>query len=146
VVLSDVGPQVGEGQGKAASANFSELSVMSSASVPLRNFNMNIPECGTLAGLCEWYAAQCDGNWEHELGVVIDTIDNPGWSVKIDLRGTASEGKEFPKIKTNNGHNDWVLCSVKDAKFIGAGDPSKLGLILDHFLRFVGHRENALGS
>ncbi len=25
-----------------------------------------------------WYLDQCDGEWEHEWGVKIDTLDNPG--------------------------------------------------------------------
>jgi hypothetical protein len=25
-----------------------------------------------------WYATQCDGDWEHEYGVSIETLDNPG--------------------------------------------------------------------
>ncbi|MFE6026463.1 Imm53 family immunity protein [Streptomyces niveus] len=35
--------------------------------------------------LRNWYAQQCDGEWEHERGVRIATIDNPGWTVSIDL-------------------------------------------------------------
>lgn len=96
-----------------------------------------MPNDQALARLCQWYAAQCDGEWEHGMGVRIDTIDNPGWLVKINLQGTASEQKAFPEIKINNGDTDWLHCSVKDAEFMGAGDPSKLGIILDHFLNFV---------
>jgi hypothetical protein len=96
-----------------------------------------MPNGEALAELCKWYAAQCDGEWEHGFGVAIDTIDNPGWVVKINLRDTACEQKVFAEVKINNSDNDWVHCSVKDAKFVGAGDPSKLGIILDHFLSFV---------
>jgi ribosomal protein L37E len=35
-----------------------------------------------LSKLSDWYAAQCDGDWEHEFGIHIGTLDNPGWSVK----------------------------------------------------------------
>ncbi|MEV8403368.1 Imm53 family immunity protein [Streptomyces niveus] len=35
--------------------------------------------------LRNWYAQQCDGEWEHERGVRIATLDNPGWTVSIDL-------------------------------------------------------------
>jgi hypothetical protein len=91
-----------------------------------------------LTRLSKWYQSQCNGDWEHQWGVAIDTLDNPGWIVKIDLRETASERKVFSEIQINNGDNDWVRCSVKDAKFTGAGDPSKLAMILDHFLTHVG--------
>jgi hypothetical protein len=28
--------------------------------------------------LHRWYAAQCDGDWEHEFGIRLTTPDNPG--------------------------------------------------------------------
>lgn len=30
--------------------------------------------------LQKWYKSQCDGDWEHEYGIKIETVDNPGWS------------------------------------------------------------------
>jgi len=41
-----------------------------------------------LSELQKWYFAQCDGDWEHSYGVRIDTVDNPGWTLEIDLVGT----------------------------------------------------------
>lgn len=35
-----------------------------------------------------WYQQNCDGYWEHSYGIEIETLDNPGWHVKIDLRET----------------------------------------------------------
>ncbi|UCH44768.1 MAG: hypothetical protein JSV11_10785 [Nitrospiraceae bacterium] len=37
--------------------------------------------------LNRWYINQCNGDWEHQYGIVIETLDNPGWRVKIDLTG-----------------------------------------------------------
>ncbi|WP_203237204.1 Imm53 family immunity protein [Streptomyces gilvosporeus] len=34
-----------------------------------------------LSSLTAWYTSQCDGGWEHEYGIRIETLDNPGWSV-----------------------------------------------------------------
>jgi hypothetical protein len=34
------------------------------------------------------YEAQCNGDWEHGFGASIDTLDNPGWLLKVDLAGT----------------------------------------------------------
>ncbi|WP_035898448.1 Imm53 family immunity protein [Labrenzia sp. DG1229] len=33
----------------------------------------------------KWFAANCDGDWEHQGGLTIKTLDNPGWSVRLDL-------------------------------------------------------------
>lgn len=52
-----------------------------------------------LAWLLEWFAAQCDGDWEHEYGIRIGTLDNPGWRIRISLIGTELENKEFKKFQ-----------------------------------------------
>ena len=45
----------------------------------------------TLQRLQAWYAEQCDGKWENDQGVSIQSCDNPGWWIKIDLQGTRLE-------------------------------------------------------
>ena len=32
--------------------------------------------------LQEWAMSQVDGDWEHELGISISMLDNPGWIFK----------------------------------------------------------------
>jgi len=44
-----------------------------------------------LKWLTQWYLAQCNDDWEHLYGVKIDTLDNPGWSLRIELTGTAMQ-------------------------------------------------------
>src|SRR4030095_11402014 len=41
-----------------------------------------------LAELERWYRARCNGDWEHSFGITICTLDNPGWSVSIQLTDT----------------------------------------------------------
>jgi hypothetical protein len=41
-----------------------------------------------IQGLQNWYLAKCDGDWEHEFGISIETLDNSGWMVTIDLSNT----------------------------------------------------------
>ncbi len=43
---------------------------------------------GTLKWIQQWYYEQCDDDWEHQFGIFIETIDNPGWSVKISIENT----------------------------------------------------------
>ena len=31
-----------------------------------------------------FYSSKCDGKWEHQLGVKIESTDNPGWLVSIN--------------------------------------------------------------
>ncbi|SEG65272.1 Immunity protein 53 [Bryocella elongata] len=91
-----------------------------------------------LVKLSEWYAEQCNGDWEHGSGVSIDTVDNPGWHVTVNLRETALEHVSFEPIDIANGDSDWMFCFKRDNEFHGAGDPAKLHSIVEHFLKFAG--------
>ncbi|MDR7219937.1 immunity 53 family protein [Aminobacter aminovorans] len=94
--------------------------------------------CG-LDWLSTWYQGRCNGEWEELHGVRIDTLDNPGWSITIDLDGTALAGKAFSEIKYNYEHEaDWWLCRVRDGKFEGVGGPLHLKTLIDVFRVWVG--------
>lgn len=87
--------------------------------------------------LQSWYSDQCDGNWEHQFGVQIGTIDNPGWRVKIALEGTDLEERTFESVKVDRSEQDWFQCWVKEFEFHGAGSPNNLDEILEVFRRFA---------
>ena len=59
--------------------------------------------------LQEWYLAQCNGDWEHHAGISITSLDNPGWLVRIQLRGTALEHQSFATIARGTSEDGWVL-------------------------------------
>jgi hypothetical protein len=86
--------------------------------------------------LQEWYLKQCDGDWEHEFGIVIDTLDNPGWSLRIDLKGTLLEGKPFTKIKKDLAEDDWVHCWIAENQFQAGGGPSNLVDLIRIFIEW----------
>src|SRR5688500_14510280 len=87
-----------------------------------------------LRELQEWYESQCDGDWEHSYGVRIETLDNPGWLVKIDLEDTDLEGREFSEVSNLAPEREWIHCKVSEGKFSGAGGASMLNHILRAFL------------
>ena len=89
----------------------------------------------------DWYAAHCDGTWEHAYGVKIESLDNPGWWVKIDLTGTELEHADFSPRGEERSESDWINCKIKDKVFEGAGDASKLETILGVFLDWAGQYE-----
>ncbi|MFA0964299.1 immunity 53 family protein [Roseivirga sp. BDSF3-8] len=84
-----------------------------------------------------WFASQCDGDWEHDYGVKIETIDNPGWSVEIDLKDTVNETLSIEYQLMEKSKNDWYGYQVKDGVFSGGGDPSKLTVLLDIFINLI---------
>jgi hypothetical protein len=90
----------------------------------------------TVQGLQQWFGAECNGDWEHSYGVVIETTDNPGWSVEIDLNETRLACRGTPPVKQHISQDDWLHIEVTDTKFIGTGDPTKLVVILEAFMEF----------
>ncbi len=48
-----------------------------------------------LTWIQNWYAEQCNGDWEHCYGITIENLDNPGWKVDIPLTDTDLEEKSF---------------------------------------------------
>lgn len=51
------------------------------------------------SGLIDWYLSNCDGDWEHVYGVKLETLDNPGWILTIDLAETDLDGKTLSDIR-----------------------------------------------
>ncbi len=93
--------------------------------------------------LQDWYGRQCDGDWEHRRGVTIETCDNPGWWVKVELKGTPLEAKVFEPVSENVDARRfqqgprWLDCRVLDGVWSGAGDETKLERILEIFLSWA---------
>lgn len=91
----------------------------------------------SLKGLQDWFAAQCNGDWEHGHGITIDTIDNPGWHVRIELEGTVQAGVALEPVEVSRGEDDWYQCRVNGEVFEGFGAVSNLDDILDVFLSWT---------
>ena len=85
----------------------------------------------------KWYKDNCYDEWEQSYGVKIDTLDNPGWMVTIDIIYTELEDKEFPMLKIDNSDDDWIVCQVRKKQFIGCGDFTKLEEIIKVFKEWV---------
>ena len=89
-----------------------------------------------LERLQSWYRDQCNEDWEHSFGVKIDTLDNPGWMVKIDLRETSLEQKAFAPFSRGDSEADadWIACKLEAEQFVGCGGAANLGELLRTFL------------
>lgn len=92
---------------------------------------------GTLTWLQAWYASQCDGDWEHAHGITIDTLDNPGWTVRIQLTGTALAGRPLARRETRRSEHDWLVVWVEGDCFQAACGPLNLGEALHEFRLFA---------
>jgi hypothetical protein len=86
-----------------------------------------------------WYASQCDGDWEHGKGIEIGTLDNPGWSVRINLEDTELEERAFAAVEENyEDEREWLRCWVAEKQFHAAGGPFQLQRMLRIFLDWAG--------
>ena len=84
-----------------------------------------------------WYADQCNGDWEHLLGIKISTLDNPGWTISINLEETGLEAKTFPAMEIERSENDWIHAFIKEGSFFGACGPHNLDELLNAFRKWV---------
>lgn len=86
--------------------------------------------------IMKWYEKNCDGDWEHSFRITIETLDNPGWSVKIDLDGTTFPQIDNPWKMIERTEKDWYGYSISDDQFSASGDPTKLPFLVDIFRQF----------
>ncbi len=97
----------------------------------------------TLEAIQEWYQRQCDGEWEHHYGIKIETLDNPGWLVKVDLTKTVLLNRHYEPINESVDiagwpqGDRWIQCFVRESVWHGAGDETKLGRILLEFVNWA---------
>jgi hypothetical protein len=95
-----------------------------------------------LTWLQGWYAAQCDGEWEHEYGVTLETLDNPGWFLKADLSGTEMDGVPLAKNEIHRAEHDWLTTRVVENRFEAACGPLNLGEAVFQFRVWVNSRRH----
>ena len=90
-----------------------------------------------LSWIQHWYQKQSDGKWEHQYGVEIGTLDNPGWRVEIDGL-TADSISSLPRQHAEeDSETSWVKCSLSDGKFQGHGGPQSLEKIINIFRTWI---------
>jgi hypothetical protein len=87
-----------------------------------------------LEWLMNWYASHCDGDWEHSFGISLQSTDNPGWWLKIDLAGTGFEDRLFTTVKHNeDGNPSWWLCRIDDGRFDAGCGPFDVPAVIAIF-------------
>lgn len=85
-----------------------------------------------------WHKTQCERGRDASLGVRIETLkDAPGWSVRIDLAGTPLSGLTLAPYKEGVTERDWLAYRIKEDRFEGIGDPTKLQALLFAFLELA---------
>lgn len=92
----------------------------------------------TILGRIErWYQSNCNGDWEHDWRIRISTLDNPGWSVWINLQDTYEEPIAMESLEVERSDSDWWRCWLKGSVFEAVGGTGNLGEILQHFADWI---------
>lgn len=84
-----------------------------------------------------WFSGNCNGEWEYENQIEIFTASNPGWFIKIGIRGTTLENMLIDNDTVETDKNDWYFWGVKEGVFKAAGDLSKLSFLLEKFKELI---------
>ncbi|TJZ49883.1 hypothetical protein FAZ15_21905 [Sphingobacterium olei] len=80
-----------------------------------------------------WYKNQCNGDWEHEHAITIQTLDNPGWKFSLDLINTCLEGFLFD-LNFKEGFSNWYQIKSDGEKYIGYSDFNNLNTLIEKFI------------
>jgi len=82
-----------------------------------------------------WHKAQVERGRDPALGIRIETLrERPGWNVQIDLAGTPLSGLKLAPYREGATERDWLAYRIKEDRFEGIGDPTKLQALLFAFL------------
>ena len=80
--------------------------------------------------LQNWFQSNCDGNWEHNFGIKIETLDNPGWYIVVDLENTSMENT-YINQSVDSSERDWFDIKTLNKQLIATGDSHKLFFLLN---------------
>lgn len=87
--------------------------------------------------LQSWYKLQCNGEWEHQCGITLESLDNPGWRIQISLAETDLENEGFARVDFEASDSDWYHCWVEEKTFHGACSSDNLNKIFEIFQKFA---------
>lgn len=90
-----------------------------------------------LTFITRWFKDQCDGEWESDFGLTIESVNNPGWMVRIDLDGTGLEPATFKPLADQRSDTDWVEARVDDGAWVGGASVQNLDELLGVFRAWV---------
>lgn len=87
-----------------------------------------------ISKLCTWYEGQWVEDLHEDVGINISTLDNPGWSLKIDLKETTLEGRSFQEVRIDRSDRDWLVARRNGNVFEAFGGPINLNEMIESFL------------
>jgi hypothetical protein len=90
-----------------------------------------------LDNLCRWYESECNGDWEHSYGIKLETSDNPGWILTVDLNETYLSESKNKKCAYKKSDNDWIHVKKENNAFQASCSLNNLNKMISLFLQFT---------
>jgi len=84
----------------------------------------------------KWYLDRCNGDWEHSWGISIETLDNPGWMMKVSSRETRAETRVLERTRIERSRDDWIEYRVAENHFQAACGPLNLSEAIQIFINW----------
>jgi len=78
-----------------------------------------------------------DNTSKEQKNFTMETLDNPGWTFKINLEDSHLRNFSFDMFHEEINQNDWIYCIVEDNKFKAACGPLNLIKTLNIFRNWV---------
>lgn len=96
-----------------------------------------------LQWLQEWLLENCNmDSSDHDYDISIETLDNPGWHIRIQVQDTKLENEKFEKIAIQReDENNWLHCKVEDKTFESACGPRNLDEVISIFKEWATSKE-----
>lgn len=97
--------------------------------------------------LSSWYYSQCNGDWEHSWGVKLTTLDNPGWSLSVNLTDTDLALAVLPESEEHRTDNDWIVIQDRvdsdTREYRSYGGPNNLEEMIQRFIEWANEAKKA---
>jgi len=90
-----------------------------------------------LQSLAVWFVEHCDGDWEHDRGITIESLDNPGWAVDVGIGGTELEGHWVDWTQSDRNDDDWLHWRSTGTMFEARCSANNLERAIESFLAFA---------
>jgi hypothetical protein len=87
--------------------------------------------------LQRWFADTCDGKWETNDGIQIGQLDNPGWTLTIDLTGTRWAARTTAAQLVERDEHSWLSIKSTGRRFEAACGPLDLVWAIDSFRNWL---------
>lgn len=90
----------------------------------------------------KWFSKEAIENIQYGLNVKIETLENSSWNIEIDLTNTKYSRISNKEENAKSTEFNWYRVQIKDKKFIGNGDFTKLDFLLGKFSEFIGEKRS----